>query len=301
MEEILYPCPAIDRIKEESKLIAVTDEPVLIQGETGTGKESVARFIRENSPRKDKPFIAFNCSDIPETLVESELFGHEKGAYSGAIEMKKGKFELADKGTLFLDEVGDLPLYLQPKLLRALDGYGFYRVGGITLIKPDVRIICATNKDMWQMVQDNKCREDFYWRIVIHQINIPPLRERLEDVREMSLRFAEQKQCTIEGKAIERLLTHFLTGNVRQLKTLIARASLKAKKNGRVIKESDIEMVDIESKQIAHNKLPKQTLAEIEKTYILQTYEKTNHNIAETARILDIAENTVRKNIKPDN
>ena len=277
------------------------NDSILVTGQTGTGKELIARYIHEHSSRKDKDFIALNCSAFPETLIESELFGYEKGAHSMAAGQKIGKFEMADTGTLFLDEIADLPLHLQPILLRALDGNGFYRVGGTELVKPDVRIICATHKDLWQLVQQGKFRDDFYWRIVCHIIRIPSLRERPDDIRALALGFAKERQCAIDDKAIERLLTHPLTGNVRQLKTLIARASIRALENGKVIKESDIEMVDIELKQMADNKVPNQTLADVDKRHILKVYEETNHNIAETARILDISENTVRKNTKSDN
>lgn len=303
MVNIIYKSEAMKRVisKSDEIIRSDTNDPILITGETGTGKELIARHIHEYSSRKDKDLIVLNCSAFPEYLLESELFGYEKDSHSMAHKQTIGKFELADKNDLFLDEIGDLPLHLQSKLLRALDGYGFYRVGGTELVTPDVRIICATNKDLWQLVQQGKCREDFYWRIVVHLITLPPLRERPEDVKELSLRFSEQRQCKIEEKAIERLLKHPLTGNVRQLKTLIVRANIKAKANGNIIKESDIDSADIESKQIANNKLPNQTLADVEKQHILKIYEETNHNIAETARILDIAENTVRKNIISDN
>lgn len=302
MTDIIYKSKAMQNVLAGCNDIIKhgDNEPVLITGETGTGKELIARYIHEHSLRKDKDLIVLNCSAFPEHLLESELFGYEKDSHSMAHKRTPGKFEMADKGTLFLDEVGDLPPALQPKLLRALDGYGFYRVGGTELIKPDIRIICATNKNLWEMVQQSKCQEDFYWRIAVHLIKLPSLRERAEDVRELSHRFADQKQCAIEDKAIERLLAHPLTGNIRQLRAIIARASIRACGNGKIIKEFDIEMADIESKQMADSKLPNQTLADVDKRHILKIYKETNHNIAETARILGIAENTVRKNIKSD-
>lgn len=208
--------------------VAPTDSTVLITGESGTGKEMVASSIYEHSLRKGKPFIAINCVAIPEGLLESELFGHEKGAFTGATAQKKGKFELADSGTVFLDEIGDMPMATQAKLLRALQEKEFERVGGTSPIRVDVRFIAATNKNLLQLIKEGKFREDLYFRLNVFSISLPPLRERREDISLLASYFLEKspKSSKLSGAALQVLIGYNWSGNIRELKNIIERASI---------------------------------------------------------------------------
>jgi transcriptional regulator with PAS, ATPase and Fis domain len=208
--------------------VAPTDSTVLITGESGTGKEMIASSIYEHSLRKGKPFIAINCVAIPEGLLESELFGHEKGAFTGATAQKKGKFELADGGTVFLDEIGDMPMATQAKLLRALQEKEFERVGGSNPIRVDVRFIAATNKNLPQLIKEGKFREDLYFRLNVFSISLPPLRERREDISLLASYFLEKspKPAKLSAAALQVLIGYNWSGNVRELKNIIERASI---------------------------------------------------------------------------
>jgi len=215
---------------DDINTVSPFDSAVLIQGETGTGKEVVARAIHEASPRRRNRFVALNCAAVPSTLLESELFGFEKGAFTGAVAQTIGRFQAADRGTLFLDEIGDLPLELQPKLLRALQEKQFERLGGGHTMQVDVRIVAATNQDLWRMVQERKFRADLYYRLNVFPMSLPPLRERQEDIRSLVdhfvARFSRQ-----QGKAIETvpeevmaaLETHDWPGNIRELQNVVER------------------------------------------------------------------------------
>jgi transcriptional regulator with GAF, ATPase, and Fis domain len=212
-------------------LVASADCSVLVQGETGTGKEVIARAIHDASPRRQNRFVALNCAAIPSALLESELFGHERGAFTGAVNQTVGRFQTADRGTLFLDEIGDLPLELQPKLLRVLQEQQFERLGGGHTFQVDVRVIAATNQDLWQMVQERKFRADLYYRLNVFPINLPPLREREDDVRLLVEHFV-RKFAERQGKSIDRIpdevvevLKHYhWPGNIRELQNFIERA-----------------------------------------------------------------------------
>ncbi|MEE9912500.1 MAG: sigma-54 dependent transcriptional regulator [Deltaproteobacteria bacterium] len=208
--------------------VAPTDSTVLITGESGTGKELVASSIYEHSLRKGKPFIAINCVAIPEGLLESELFGHEKGSFTGATSQKKGKFELADGGTVFLDEIGDMPMTTQGKLMRALQERVFERVGGTTPVKVDVRFIAATNKNLLQLIKDGKFREDLYFRLNVFSMILPPLRDRREDISMLAGYFLENsaKPSKLSTAALQVLIGYNWSGNVRELKNVIERASI---------------------------------------------------------------------------
>lgn len=222
---------ALKSMLKQVELVASTDTTTIIQGETGTGKELVARAIHRLSPRRYESFIPVNCSAIPAGLLESDLFGHERGAFTGAISRHQGRFEQAHRGTLFLDEVGDLPLEIQPKLLRILQEQEFTRLGGARIIRVDVRLVAATNRDLVQMVEERRFRSDLYYRLNIFPVNVPPLRERLEDIPLLARHFAE-KYARRMGKQIEDIsaemigaLMHYdWPGNVRELQNVIERA-----------------------------------------------------------------------------
>lgn len=213
--------------------VSNTDSTVLIQGESGTGKELIARAIHRRSRRTEKPFIKVNCGSLNDNLLESELFGHEKGAFTGAIRQKKGRFELADSGTLFLDEVGDISPVMQVKLLRVLQEGEFERVGGETTLKTDVRIIAATNRDLQKMIREEKFREDLYYRLSIIPINIPPLRERREDIPLLVNYFIKKQANTnhhntkqINNEGMKLLVDYHWPGNIRELENLIERLTV---------------------------------------------------------------------------
>jgi formate hydrogenlyase transcriptional activator len=229
--EIIGDDPAFRRVLEQLATVAPTDASVMILGETGTGKELIARAIHELSSRRERTFVKLNCAAIPTGLLESELFGHEKGAFTGAIAQRVGRFELANKGTLFLDEVGDIPLELQPKLLRALQEHEFERLGGVRTIKVDVRLVAATNRDLSQMIASREFRSDLYYRLSVFPLSLPPLRERTADiptlVRYFTQKYAQRMNkriVTIPSAAMEALASYAWPGNVRELENLMERA-----------------------------------------------------------------------------
>ena len=212
------------------KKVAPSDATVLILGESGTGKELVATSIHENSLRKSKPFIKLNCAAIPAELLESELFGHEKGAFTGATKFKPGKFDMADNGTLFLDEIGDMPLKLQSKILRVIQEKEFYRVGGSSTVKVDVRFIASTNQNLEKMVQEGAFREDLYYRLNVFTLHLPPLRERKEDIPLLVERFLQDlpKRVEISSIALQMIMAYPWPGNIRELKNVIESAAVIA-------------------------------------------------------------------------
>ncbi|MGC4117114.1 MAG: sigma-54 dependent transcriptional regulator [Myxococcales bacterium] len=225
--------PGISRIYELIRKAAPSEGRVLVTGENGTGKELVARALHENSRRKDLPFVKLNCAAVPHELIESELFGHERGAFTGAVAARKGKFELAHGGTLFLDEVGDMPASMQAKLLRVLQEGEFERVGGADTLKVDVRVIAATNKDLQKEIEAGRFREDLYYRLNVVQIHVPPLRERKGDLPDLANAFLKEA-CTRNGKramsfsreALVALESHDYKGNVRELRNLVERLAI---------------------------------------------------------------------------
>jgi DNA-binding NtrC family response regulator len=230
-EDIVGKSNALRKVLEQVAIVAPTDSTVLLHGETGTGKELVARAVHNLSPRKDRMFVRLNCAAIPSGLLESELFGHEKGAFTGALIQKKGRFELADRGTLFLDEIGDISMELQPKLLRAIQEHEFERLGSTRTIQVNVRIIAATHRDLTAMIRKNEFREDLFYRLNVFPIEIPPLRERREDipllvnyfVSKLSRRMGK-KIKSIPKQAMEFLANASWPGNVRELENFIERA-----------------------------------------------------------------------------
>jgi formate hydrogenlyase transcriptional activator len=230
-EQIIGRSPALETVLEQVERVAPTDSTVLIEGETGTGKELIARAIHNLSSRCGRAFIKLNCAAIPMDLLESELFGHERGAFTGAIAQKIGRFELADKGTLFLDEVGDIPLALQPKLLRVLQEQEFERLGSTRTHQMDVRLVAATNRDLTDMVKRSEFRSDLYYRLNVFPLMLPPLRARREDIPELVMHFVETLGRRL-GREIERIPPETMSalssydwpGNIRELQNLIERA-----------------------------------------------------------------------------
>ncbi len=286
---------AIFRIVEK---VAPTDSSVLIFGESGTGKELVARAIHKTSKRADGPFIKINCGALTETLLESELFGHEKGAFTGAIRTKLGRFELADGGTLFLDEIGDVPLSMQVKLLRALQEQEFERVGGETTHKVDVRVISATNKDIDKEVAEGRFRQDFYYRLHVVPMTLPPLRARRDDVPMLVRHFIEKlakktnpKVRGIADDALARLMAYHWPGNVRELENVIEQALVFAE--GSLIDVSSLPAFlqgpsDDNKLDVPREMSLPEILDDLERQLILKAYEKAGGVKTETARLLGI-------------
>ena len=293
-------------MKEVFKLIrkyATTDYPVLITGETGTGKELTARAIHERSIRKNKPFIAINCTAVPPDLLEAELFGYEKGAFTGAYKTKQGKVELADGGTLFLDEIGDMPLDIQSKLLRFLQDYSFERLGGTKTLKADVRIIAATNVDLERAVKEGKFREDLFYRLNVLTIKLPPLRERGEDVVIMAQYFLEKSakelNKSIKGfteKALEAIRNYTWPGNVRELINVVRKACVLAK--GDYI---DVEDLNINVDALAVNGGEgvnlnlEENINKLEKELLERAFRISSGNVSKIAALLGVSRPTVYK------
>ncbi len=314
---IIGSSPYMKNICKLAGEVAPTDLPVLIIGETGTGKELFARGLWKLSKRKDKPFIAINCAAIPENLIESELFGYEKGAFTGAETQKKGKFEIANGGTIFLDEIGEMPLEAQSKLLRVLQEGSFYRVGGEEEIKIDVRVIAATNKDLSQMVKEGKFREDLYYRLNVITFKLPPLRERKEDIPyivECIINKNNKKiNKNIEGFTkdyIEKLKSRYWKGNIRELENVVIRSmvfcrdSILSITDLEFLEEGKEEIPDLYDKlkdiieQLINHENAKQTKEKIEKILIENVLKKSNFNLSKSAQILGINRATLRKKLE---
>jgi DNA-binding NtrC family response regulator len=280
--------------------VANTRTNVLIQGESGTGKELVAKAIHYNSPYREEPFIVINCSAISDTLLESELFGHVKGAFTDAVYETKGKFEIAGKGTLFLDEIGDISANLQSKLLRVIETRDFMKVGGEKILKTEARIIAATNQNLKKLIEKDKLREDLYYRLKVVEIDLPPLRERKEDIPDLVAYLLEKINRDL-GKNVRKVPAEVMKilmnlpweGNVRELENSLTRAVILAK--GDVILEENLAL------EIGDKKLyPKQLvpLKEVEKEYIQHVLKATKGNKTRTSHILRITRPTLDKKIK---
>jgi formate hydrogenlyase transcriptional activator len=282
-EEIVGTSIGLRRVLGATEIVAPTDAVVLVQGETGTGKELVARRVHELSSRRHKPFVKLNCAAIPSGLLESELFGHERGAFTGAIGQKLGRSEVAHGGTLFLDEVGEIPLELQPKLLRVLQEQEFERLGSSRTIKVDVRVVAATNRDLVQMVQEQSFRDDLYYRLNVFPIHLPPLRERPEDipalVRYFVDRFAQRMKRQIDviaHEALEAMQQCAWPGNIRELANVIERAVILSP--GPTL---DIPIADLQptaSRGAQKNGTP--TLAETTRACIVDALKEANWLVA---------------------
>jgi DNA-binding NtrC family response regulator len=280
--------------------VAPTDSPVFIQGESGTGKELVANTVWHFSTRKDAPFIALNCASLSENLIESEIFGHEKGAFTSAYQMKHGLVEVADKGTLFLDEIGEMPIGLQAKLLRFLDSGEFRRVGGNKTLSVNVRMIAATNKDLTGMIKTGKFREDLYYRLNVINLTIPPLRERKEDIAELSRHFLKKyakklsKAITdFSPEALELLAGYHWPGNVRELENVVERAV--------ILCESDrvgANDLSIPSSAAVAELGTNPSLEEVEKAYILRVLKEAGNNQSKASQLLGIDRKTLYLKLK---
>ena len=255
-------------ILTQVEAVAPTNATILIAGETGTGKEVIARAIHELSPRRGRNLVKVNCAAMPAGLLESELFGHQRGAFTGALNSHMGRFALADRGTLFLDEIGDLPLELQPKILRVLQEREFEPVGSTRTTKVDVRIVAATNRDLRQMVQDGEFREDLYYRLNIFPISLPPLRERKKDIPELVRYFVEQFATsmdklieTIPEETMRSILTHSWPGNIRELQNYVARGVILS--NDGVFEPAELEMFEPAPAEISNPTLEDKVRQEI--------------------------------------
>ena len=291
------------------KKVAPTDSTVLILGESGTGKELVASSIHANSERTDETFIKLNCAAIPEELLESELFGHEKGAFTGATKFKPGKFDMANGGTLFLDEIGDMPFNLQAKVLRILQEQEFYRVGGSRTIKVDVRIIASTNKNLEKMVQEGTFREDLFYRLNVFTLHLPPLRERKEDIPLLVDCFLQNapKKVEISSVALQMLVAFGWPGNIRELQNTIESASVIAE-NGYIepaqlpgkITGAFTNSNHTDFKMPANIPLDER-LQEIEKSMIIEALRRTGGVLVRATELLGINQRSLWHRIKKHN
>ncbi|GAB4534592.1 MAG: sigma-54 dependent transcriptional regulator [Thermodesulfovibrionia bacterium] len=301
--EIVGESPVMIELKETIKKIAPSQSRVLIFGESGTGKELVARAIHNESNRRNKNFVEVNCAAIPHELIESELFGHEKGSFTGAFERKKGKFEMAHEGTLFLDEIGDMSLTTQAKVLRVIETQEFQRVGGNKNIKVDVRIVSATNKNLQEEIKNANFREDLYFRLNVIPIYIPPLRERKDDIPLLAEYFLNhfaqqygQKPKRLTRSAIQALMNYDWPGNVRELKNTIERFVIM----------NPTEIIDIGSTPLSRNestniyeyKTLREARENFERNFILRKLREHNWNVSKTAEEMEIERSNLHRKIK---
>ena len=309
--------PQIREILNLIKKVAKSNASILIQGETGTGKELIAGLIQFISLRADKPYVKVNCAALPENLLESELFGHEKGSFTGAFQTRIGKFEQAHEGTLFLDEIGDMHLSTQAKILRVLQDHEFSRVGGNRTIKVDVRIITATNKDLWDAIQDGEFRDDLYYRLNVVTINVPPLRERQEDIPLIAeffrRKFTSELRKNTKGftqETMRLLKNHHWPGNIRELKNLVERAVLIVEE-GQMITPDDIVLTgrdyfaaggrDRRRGEVENTGLPTLKLEKLENEAIVKALEVSKWIQKDAAKLLSISPRSLNYKIKYHN
>lgn len=300
VEDLIGESDAMKNVLRQIESVAQTNSSVIITGESGTGKELVARAIHANSPRKFFPFVSVHCGALTESLLESELFGHEKGAFTGAMYNRKGRFEMADGGSIFLDEIATISSKMQVELLRVLESKTFVRVGGNKEISSDFRVICATNKDLKNMVEKGTFREDLYYRLNVVNIDLPPLRDRKEDIPLLVAYFIK-KYClsmnkppaTIDSAAMKRIQEFNFPGNIRELENLIERAIVVG--NGKRISLKDLPM---EKAMVTSSN---ESLEDVEKAYVLQILNKYEWNISRTARALKVDRVTLYHKIKKYN
>jgi DNA-binding NtrC family response regulator len=302
-DDLVGESPAYVGILKLVEKIAPTDSTVLILGESGTGKELVANYIWRKSRRKNRSLVALNCATFSENLIESELFGHEKGAFTSAYKVKHGLVEGAHEGTLFLDEIAEIPMALQAKLLRFLDSGEFRRVGGNKTLKADVRVIAATNKDLEETVRQGRFREDLYYRLNVINISIPPLRERRQDIEPLAEYFLRKYEGKVQKKlkgfspgAKEALLRYDWPGNVRELENVIERASILS--DADTISREDLSIPSYPAHPEAGTEQALPPLQEVEKEYILKLLEQTKGNQTKASRLLGIDRKTLYLKMK---
>ncbi|MDI6699731.1 MAG: sigma-54 dependent transcriptional regulator [bacterium] len=301
--EFVYESEKMKDVVESVKKIANSNANILIVGESGTGKEQIAKMIHSFSNRKDKLFVAVNCGALNENLLETELFGYEKGAFTGAYERRKGRFEIAHKGTIFLDEIGDVSLNMQVKLLRVLQEKEFERVGGNEKIKVDVRVISATNRNLLKLIEEKKFREDLYFRLNVISLKIPPLRERKEDIEKLAHfflnKFSKENNKRFKSfskKAFEKLLSYSYPGNVRELQNIIQRAVILG--SGETVQEKDIVIEKIETNEKKIFISFEEMVSDFEKKIIIDALEKNNFSVKDTALYLKTSERVIRYKMK---
>ena len=302
-EEIIGRSNAIQDVLKQVAPVAPTDATVLVHGETGTGKELVCRAIHHLSPRSAKPMVKLNCAAIPPGLVESELFGHEKGAFTGAISQKQGRFELAHEGTIFLDEIGDLPLEAQTKLLRVLEEQAFERVGGIRTIKIDTRVIAATHRDLEKMVKENEFRQVLFYRLNVFPVTLPPLRERVEDIPLLANYFIRRvcarlgrPPCVLSAGAMKSLEDYSWPGNVRELENIIERSIILC--GGRSI---DQEHIQVEAGQQDDTERKIRHMSDVEKGHIIEALKAAHGKVSGgggAAELLGLKPTTLESRMK---
>lgn len=306
--EMVGESSAIKDVKAQIQKIASTNVRVLVLGESGTGKELVARAVHELSPRKNKPFIKVNCAAIPEELIESELFGAVKGAYTGSVADREGKFSQAHTGTIFLDEIGDMSLKVQAKVLRALQEGEFEKVGGTKTIKVDVRVVAATNKDLKAEVQKGTFREDLYFRLNVVPIVMPPLRQRKADIPLLVQHFIKQcceesalKRKSFSDQAIQAMTDYDWPGNIRELRNVVERMMILGA--GDVVQSEELPIVAskteaVFTKNVSGNKSLKDLKEEVERSHIVAVMEKNSWNVTRAAQELDIERTNLHKKLK---
>ncbi len=302
--------PEMAEIFQVVARVASSPATVLVTGESGTGKELIAQAIHWASDRDDGPFVAINCAAIPEHLLESELFGHERGAFTGAVARRRGRFERADGGTLFLDEIGDMSLVLQSKILRVLEERVLERVGGEETMPLDVRVVAATHQDLEQRIAVGEFREDLYYRLAVVELHVPPLRERADDIRELALhyvaQFADRYSRPMEGiteEAIERLQAYAWPGNVRELRNVLDRAVLLSR--GGVLRLSELRLGTASPRASSRSDsdsisgyAPSVSLAEVESDHIGKVLVSVNGHMGKAAEILGIHRNTLARKVR---
>lgn len=298
--EIIGNSNALTEVLDKARRVAPTDASVLITGENGTGKELIAQAIHRNSKRRDNPFVMVNLGGISQSLFESEMFGHAKGAFTGAVDSRKGRFELADTGTIFLDEIGDLDLSCQVKMLRVLQQHTFEPLGDSNPRHIDIRVICATNADLQAMVADGSFREDLMYRINLIKLHLPPLRERRDDIPLLIRHFASLQNAEFSSEAIEYLSKLPYPGNIRQLKNIVDSTILITGKNLITLADTqpNISATDMDISTAKIDNGSGLTINELERNTILKTIEETGGNISQMASRLGITRQSLYRRLK---
>ncbi|MEQ8279871.1 MAG: sigma-54 dependent transcriptional regulator [Deltaproteobacteria bacterium] len=300
------------RVFETIQKVSETDLTVLVRGDSGTGKELVAQALHHRSPRRDRPFIAVNCAAISKELVESELFGHEKGAFTGADAMREGRFEAANGGTIFLDEIGDMPLDTQAKVLRVLQERTLERVGGTTPIPIDVRVVAATHRDLESEVECGEFREDLYYRLKVVEVDLPPLRDRIDDVPALAARFLERlgerlgrPAMQMSPGALKKLMLHHWPGNVRELRNVVEKSAVLA--SGDTIEADELDLgrsrkgdkkPDLPDSSVPFAEAKKKALEAFERAYLLRALRENEGNISRTAEAIGMVRQSLQQKIR---